>query len=77
MMINGTKYGFSIYPSFGKVQAEIYKISKFNDGQEMQISLLNKDFGSIFRTPNEKDYIKAREWCDLQMKCILKANQVA
>lgn len=33
-----------------------------------------KEFGSMFRTPNENDYKKAREWVDLQMKCILESN---
>jgi len=74
MIVNGKEYGFSIFPSFGKVQAEIYKVSVFRDGEKMHLRLLNKEFGSIFRTPNENDYEKAREWAKLQMKCILEAN---
>lgn len=74
MIINGTEYVFSIFPSFGKVQAEIYKVSEFSDKQKMHLRLLNKEFGSMFRTPNENDYKKAREWSDLQMKYILDAN---
>lgn len=74
MIVNGTEYGFSIFPSYGKVQAEIYKVSEFKDGFKMNIRLLNKEFGSMFRSPNEEDYKKAREWADLQMKCIMDAN---
>lgn len=76
MIVNGTEYGFSIFPSYGKVQAEIYKVSDYKLDREMKmhIRLLDKDFGSMFRTPNENDYKKAREWADLQMKCILEAN---
>jgi len=76
MIVNGIVYGFSIFPRFGKVQAEIYKVSDYKLDKEMRmhIRLLDKDFGSMFRTPNENDYKKAREWADLQMKCILEAN---
>lgn len=76
MIINNTEYGFIISPAFGKVIAEIYKVSDvtFLDGKKMQIRILDKEFGSMFRTPNESDYKKAREWADLQMKCILDAN---
>jgi len=74
MKIKDTEYGFSIFPSFGKVQAEIYKVSEFKDGFKMNIRLLNKEFGSMWRTPNEEDYKKAREWADLQMKGILDVN---
>ena len=76
MKVNNTEYGFTIAPNYGKVIAEIYKVSDldFADGKKMQIRILEKEFGSMFRTPNENDYIKAREWVDLQMKCILNAN---
>ena len=75
MEINGTEYGFNIFPSYGKVQAEIYKVYKFKEGDKTQIKLLDKEFGSMFRSPNESDYEKARKWTKLQMDCILKANQ--
>jgi len=76
MKVNGTEYGFSIFPSYGKVQAEIYKVSSYKLDVEMNmhIRLLNKDFGSIFRSPNENDYKNARKWVDIQMKSILDAN---
>ena len=76
MIIKGTEYGFSIFPSYGKVQAEIYKVSDYKLDKEMKmhIRLLNKEFGSIFRSPNENDYKKAKEWAALQMKCLLDAN---
>lgn len=74
MKVNGSEYGFSIFPSYGKVQAEIYKVSEFKDGQKVNIRLLGKEFGSVFRTPNEEDYRKARKWARLQMKCIEDAN---
>ena len=76
MIIKGTEYGFSIFPSYGKVQVEIYKVSDYKLDKEMKmhIRLLYKEFGSIFRTPNKNDYKKAREWADLQMKSILDAN---
>ena len=75
MIVKGTEYGFSIFPCYGKVQAEIYKVSEKMSGiNNIHLRMLNKEFGSIFRTPNENDYKKAREWADLQMKCILEAN---
>jgi len=74
MIIKGTEYGFSIFPSYGKVQAEIYKVSDYKLDKEMKMRLLNKEFGSMFRSPNETDYKKAREWADLQMKCLIDAN---
>lgn len=76
MIVNGTEYGFRVFPSYGKVQSEIYKVTdiKFTTGKFMEIQLLSKEFGSMFRTPNEEDYKKAREWADLQMKCIMNAN---
>jgi len=74
MKTNGTEYGFDIFPSYGKVQAEIYKVYEYSNDKDMHIRLLSKEFGSIFRTPSENDYKKAREWVDLQMKCILKSN---
>jgi hypothetical protein len=75
MIVNGTEYGISIFPCYGKVQAEIYKVSEMMSGKNnIHLRMLNKEFGSMFRTPNENDYKKAREWADLQMKCILDAN---
>ena len=74
MIVNNTEYGFTIAPNYGKVIAEIYRVSEIRDGVKMQIRILDKEFGSMFRTPNENDYIKARYWVDLQMKCILNAN---
>lgn len=74
MKVNNTEYGFSITPNYGKVIAKIYIVSDFIDDKKMNVSVLDKEFGSIFRTPNENDYVKAREWVDLQMKCILNAN---
>ncbi len=78
MEINGKKYGFTIKPRFGYVNAEIYEVTniKFTDGKFMELHLLSRDFGSAFRTPNENDYKKAREWVDLQMNGILTANTI-
>jgi hypothetical protein len=73
MEINGTKYGFTIAPNYDKVVAEIYRVVDIAKS-EMHIRILSKEFGSMFRTPNENDYKKAREWADLQMKCIMNAN---
>lgn len=77
MEIKGIKYGFNIFPIHGKVYAEIYKVSQYKIDRETEahVLLLNKEFGSMFRKPNESDYIKARKWVDLQMKCILEANR--
>jgi len=74
MVVKEIEYGFNINPNYGKVEAEIYKIIDVGNTKGIQIRLLNKEFGSLFRTPNEKDYKKAREWVDLQMKCIMESN---
>lgn len=75
MIINDKEYGFTILPQTVYVVAEIYEVFKMNDGSDLHISKLSKDFGSIFRKPIEKDYIEARKWVEIQLKCISEANR--
>jgi hypothetical protein len=77
MIVNGIEYGFKIEPYFNKIKAEIYRFSdvlEAHDGSKYKMPVIEKDFGSIFRKPIEKDYLKAREWVDNQMKYISNAN---
>jgi len=70
------KYGFSIEPFYNMVRAEIYKINNYEAlSKPVHISKIHKDFGSFWRKPIEKDYKKAREWVDLQIKCIETYNK--
>jgi len=61
---------FHIFPCFDKVYAEIYYINDNN----LQIQVLSKEFGSIWRKPIEKDYIEANKWCKNQLNWIEYAN---
>ena len=75
IFVKGEEIGFRILPQFGKVNAEIYRKAKmFKDG-DFELRLLSKEFGSMFRSPNEQDYINARKWVDLQMKSIQNSNK--
>lgn len=67
---------FNIRPFAGKVRAEIYEITdvKLSDGKMLQLSILNKDFGSMFRKPIERDYLEARQWLENQIRYIKNAN---
>lgn len=44
-------------------------------GEPAHIQLLSKEFGSMFRKPNNNDYIKARAWIYDQMNAIENANK--
>ncbi len=69
--IDNKMFGYHICPRFGKVYAEIY-YTGINDNIEMQV--LNEEFGSNWRKPNEKDYTNAEIWCKNQLKYIREAN---
>jgi len=76
MKVNNKEIGFSIKPYFGKVRAEIFEVYEFKQGGDpMHHHLLDKEFGSIFRKPNNNDYIKARAWVYDQMNAIENANK--
>ena len=78
LKINNREYGFTIEPYYGKVIAEIYKVStpliKLNQN-DVHIRLLSKKFGKCFRKPIESDYNDARKWALEQMKFIEEANK--
>lgn len=74
LLVNDREYNYTIEPLFGKVHAEIYKVIKFKFSNS-HISLLSKEFGSIFRKPNKKDYENAKKWADEQMECIFISNK--
>lgn len=80
MKINNREYGYSIEPMFGKVRAEIYKVSKsltIKARHDVHIHLLHKDFGRWYRKPIREDYEKAREWVNEQLGCMFRANRNA
>ena len=70
MKTNGNEFGFNLFPFYGKVHVEIYRLHK---GSE--IHLLTKRFGKWWRTPTREDYKKAKHWADCQMSYIRKANE--
>jgi len=76
MTVNRKEYGFTILPRYGYVTAEIYEVYNYSKDSNMNIRLISKDFGSMFRSPNESDYLKAREWVDIQMNSISNANTI-
>ena len=65
---------YTVLPHFGKINAELYKVYD-RSGIKTHIHLINKEFGSVWRKPIEQDYTNAKEWVDLQIKC-MKANNV-
>ena len=67
------KIGYTVLPRFDKVRAELYKIVVLGD-KDVHIHLLDKEFGSIWRKPIEQDYVVAKEWIDIQIKCIKDNN---
>ena len=75
MELKTEKIGFKILPYYNKVLVEIFKIVEYSEGKEIHIRLISKEFGSVFRKPIERDYIKARLWADIQMKSIENANK--
>lgn len=79
MKQNNREYDFHIYPNYGKVLAEIYRIAepliKTRDNSKAQIHLISKKFGKWYREPNEEDYKKARIWTEEQMSLIFNANE--
>ena len=75
MIINGKQYGFTVLPYWDMVQAVIFKVENFKDGESYNLAILTKEFGSIFRRPIEQDYINARKWAENQMRYIFEANQ--
>jgi hypothetical protein len=75
--VNDKIYCYNICPLGGKVYAEIYYTFK-TPGiflNNLRIQVLSKEFGSYWRTPIEKDYIKAKKWCLNQLNYILDANK--
>ena len=75
MKVNNKEIGFSIKPRFDKVVAEIFEVYEMKQGDPIHIQLLSKEFGSMFRKPNNNDYIKARAWIYDQMNAIENANK--
>ena len=69
--IDGKLFGYHICPRFGKVYAEIYYTGINHD---LEIQVLNKEFGSNWRSPLEEDYKEAEEWCKNQLGWIRDAN---
>jgi len=78
LIINGCEYRYTILPNTdNKVCAEIFKVITYpkSNMSDSHILILSKSFGSIFRTPKEKDYTDARDWVESQMLYMQKANQ--
>lgn len=73
ILVNGEEIRFTILPHIDEVKAEIFKVHKTKYG-DVNIHLISKSFGGMFRKPNEQDYIKAREWVDMQMTSIENSN---
>ena len=71
--VNGEEIKYTILPMFDQVKASIFRVVKSKYG-DMDFNLIHKYFGGHFRQPNDKDYIKAKEWVDMQMAAIKKAN---
>ena len=69
--IDNKLFSYHIYPRFGMVYAEIY-YTKIDD--ELEYEVLNKEFGSIWRKPLQKDYVKADRWCKDQINWLREAN---
>jgi hypothetical protein len=77
MIINEIEYKFTIMPYFDRLEAKIYQVSDYEvNGNLIKYNskVIEKTFGSFFRTANESDYKKARKWVDAEMKLILTAN---
>lgn len=70
--IDGKLFGYHICPRFGKVYAEIYY--KTLDKNSLEVQVLKNEFGSIWRSPLEKDYKEAQEWCKNQLKWLRESN---
>lgn len=70
--IDGKTFSYRILPCFGnKVYAEVYyKVP----GSTIEVQVLNKEFGSVWRKPIERDYEKAKDWCENQLEWIQNAN---
>ena len=64
-------FGYHICPRYNRVYAEIYYTTSTNN---IEIQVINKEFGSFWRNPNESDYIKAKEWVLNQLKYIQNAH---
>lgn len=73
MEVNGEEIRFTILPFIDEVKAEIFRVHKTKYG-DIDIHLISKSFGGMFRKPIEKDYVNARKWVDMQMKSIEKSN---
>lgn len=75
MTINGKEYRFTIVPRWGKVEAEVYYLYKMPSGEDMEMHLVRKSFGSMFRGTINKDYDDAKTWAQNHIRQIYKANK--
>ena len=75
-------YEYRIEPHRGKIVAEVYKIWHLEALSKIQgkpvnteIHLIKKEFGGMFRQPEDQDYIEAKKWAEDHLKSIYHANK--
>ena len=79
--MTNNEFGFTIEPHFGKVLAEVYRVSKYSSKHittPLHISVAKKEFGGGFlgfREVTDKDFKDARAWAKDMLTQIHHANK--
>lgn len=72
--IDNKLVSYRIFPRYDKVYAEIYYKAKYQT-YDTEHLLIFKEFGGMWRKPNDSDYTKALLWCKNQIKNIKEVNE--
>lgn len=80
MDIRGKNFKWRITPEDRYIKAEIFYLHETltdSNDKPIEMNAISESFGGWLwlRQINEKDWCKAREWIDTQMKSMFRANK--